>query len=438
MGRPRGGTVRRRFTLLYAGGYLASGTVLLALAYLLSGTRVTALAPERLPGRVPPGGSGPGSDLAAAEQRIRDLGSRLADAHAQQNRRLLVGFLIALAVTAVVSLLLGRLLADRVLRPLRLITAATRRISAENLHERLAVSGPADEVKQLADTVDGLLERLEASFAAQRRFVGNASHELRTPLATIRASLDVAVAKPEPAAQTVALAGRLRTELDRVDHLLDGFLVLARAQHGTPADRTPVSLGGLAREALAARAAGIAAKALTVDVGTAPDARTEGSAALLSRMVENLVDNAVTHNRADGWIGISAERTATEALLVVETGGRVLDQREVDRLTEPFERLGADRTGPEGSTGLGLSIVAAIVTAHGGRLSLRARPGGGLRVTVALPSADGRISVDGRELMDGRTATDSRASVAGRASAAGQAPMDGRSDTRSRTESVTR
>ncbi|MEW1903491.1 HAMP domain-containing protein [Streptomyces sp. NPDC086147] len=158
MGRVRGGTVRRRFTLLYASGYLASGTVLLALAYLLSGTRVTALAPERLPGRVPPGGSEPGSDLAAAEQRIRDLGSRLADA--QQNRRLLVGFLIALAVTAVVSLLLGRLLADRVLRPLRLITAATRRISAENLHERLAVSGPADEVKQLADTVDGLLERL--------------------------------------------------------------------------------------------------------------------------------------------------------------------------------------------------------------------------------------------------------------------------------------
>ena len=133
----------------------------------------------------------------------------------------------------VVSAVLGWIVAGRVLRPLRQITAATRRISADNLHERLAMPGPGDELKDLADTIDGLLERLEGAFAAQRRFVANASHELRTPLATMRASLDVAVAKPEPVpAQTVALAGRLRTELDRVDRLLEGFLVLARAQHG--------------------------------------------------------------------------------------------------------------------------------------------------------------------------------------------------------------
>ncbi|MER5930719.1 HAMP domain-containing sensor histidine kinase [Streptomyces sp. NPDC002054] len=164
-----------------------------------------------------------------------------------------------------------------------------------------------------------------------------------------------------------------------------GFLVLARAQHGAPADRTPVSLGELARQALTARAADIAAKALIVDDEVRADAWTEGSAALLSRMVENLADNAITHNRGSGWIRISTERTATEALLVVETGGRVLDQNEVDRLTEPFERLGADRTGPEGNSGLGLSIVAA----HGGGLALLARPEGGLRVAAALPSAAG-------------------------------------------------
>ncbi|MGW0393994.1 sensor histidine kinase [Streptomyces sp. NPDC003042] len=367
---------------MYAAGFLGSGIVLLALTYLMSGGRVTSVAPEQ-----PPTGQ---SGLAAAEQQIRDLERQLSDVHAQQNHQLLVGSLIALVVMVGVSLLLGRVLAGRVLRPLRLITAATRRISAENLHQRLAVAGPVDEVKELADTVDGLLERLEASFVAQRRFVGNASHELRTPLATMRASLDVAVAKPEPAAQTVALAGRLRTELDRVDHLLDGFLVLARAQHGTLADRTRVSLGVLAREALTSRAADIAAKMLTVDdeVGP-PNAWTRGSPALLSRMVENMVDNAIVHNQEGGWIRISTEHDDTEARLVVETGGRVLDQSQVDRLTEPFERLVADRTGSERSSGLGLSIVTAIAEAHGGRLALLARPEGGLCAAAALPSAAG-------------------------------------------------
>ncbi|MFI6060964.1 sensor histidine kinase [Streptomyces sp. NPDC051286] len=377
MGKLRSGTVGRRFTILYAAGFLGSGIVLLALTYLMSGGRVTSVAPEQPP---------TGRSNFAAEQQIRDLERQLSDVHAQQSHQLLVGSLIALVVMVGVSLLLGRVLAGRVLRPLRLITAATRRISAENLHQRLAVAGPVDEVKELADTVDGLLERLEASFVAQRRFVGNASHELRTPLATMRASLDVAVAKPEPAAQTVALAGRLRTELDRVDHLLDGFLVLARAQHGTLADRTPVSLGKLAREALTARAADIAAKTLTVDDEVRPNAWTRGSPALLSRMVENMVDNAIVHNQESGWIRIFTEHDDSEVRLVVETGGRVLDQGQVDRLTQPFERLGADRTGSEGSSGLGLSIVAAIVAAHGGCLALLARPEGGLRVAAALLS----------------------------------------------------
>ncbi|MGW6598988.1 sensor histidine kinase [Streptomyces sp. NPDC055036] len=382
MGKLRSGTVGRRFTILYAGGFLGSGIVLLALTFLMSGSRLTSVAPEQ-----PPSGL---SDLATAERQIRDLGRQLADVHAQQNHQLLVGSLIALAVMVGVSLLLGRVLAGRVLRPLRLITAATRRISAESLHQRLAVAGPVDEVKELADTVDGLLERLEASFVAQRRFVGNAAHELRTPLATMRASLDVAVAKPEPAAQTTVLADRLRTELDRVDHLLNGFLVLARAQHSTLADRTPVSLGELAQEALAARAADIAAKTLTVAYEVRPNAWTRGSPALLSRMVENMVDNAIVHNQEGGWIGISTEHDDTGTHLVVETGGRVLDQSQVDRLTQPFERLGADRTGSEGSSGLGLSIVAAIVEAHGGRLALLARPEGGLCVAAVLPSAAGR------------------------------------------------
>ncbi|MGW8761561.1 sensor histidine kinase [Streptomyces sp. NPDC055815] len=377
----RGGTVGRRFTILYAAGYLVSGIVLLVLTYVMSGVRLSAPAP----GNVPPASGS--SDLAAAHEQIRGLQKQLAEVQAQQEHRMLVAWLLALVVMVGLSLLLGRLLARRVLRPLRLITAATRRISAENLHERLAVPGPDDEVKELADTVDGLLERLEASFVAQRRFVGNASHELRTPLATIRASLDVAVAKPEPAAQTLALAGRVRTELNRVDHLLDGFLLLARAQHGAFADRTLVSLGELAREALGGRAPDIAAKGLAVDAGAEEAAWTRGSAVLLSRMVQNVVDNAIAHNEDGGPIRVATDSDGSGVHLVVESGGPVLDQGRVDRLGQPFERLGAARTGSEGGSGLGLSIVAAIVAAHGGDLVLLARPEGGLRVAVTLPSA---------------------------------------------------
>ncbi|WP_327250630.1 sensor histidine kinase [Streptomyces sp. NBC_01244] len=413
-------TVGRRFTILYATVFLVSGIGLIGLIYLFSRSDLTVSAPRQPP---------PGGPATGVAQHVLDLERQLADVHAQQSRQLLFGSLIAIVVMAAVSLLLGRILAGHVLRPLRLITAATRRISAENLDQRLAVAGPDDEVKELADTVDGLLARLEASFAAQRRFVANASHELRTPLATIRASLDVAVAKPQPAPQTIALADRLRTELDRVDRLLEGFLVLARAQHGALPDRVPVSLAELATEALATRAAAIAGKELTVEDGLSSKAWTRGSPALLSRLVQNVIDNAIVHNQEGGWIRIATEDGATgggatgdganrdganrdgaagdvaagggatgkeargsdthgAARLVVETGGSVLDQDQVDRLTQPFERLGADRTGSQESSGLGLSIVAAIVSAHGGSLDLRVRPEGGLKVTAAMPAAD--------------------------------------------------
>lgn len=402
----RSRTVGRRFTILYATVFLLSGIGLIALIYLFSRSDMTVSAP----GQPPP--DGPATGVA---QHVVDLERQLADVHAQQSRQLLFGSLIAIVVMAAVSLLLGRILAGHVLRPLRLITAATRRISADTLDQRLAVAGPDDEVKELADTVDGLLARLEASFAAQRRFVANASHELRTPLTTIRASLDVAVAKPQPAPQTLVLAGRVRTELDRVDRLLEGFLVLARAQHGVLPDRVPVSLAELAGEALAARAAAVAEKDLTVEDGLTPQAWTRGSPALLSRLVQNLIDNAIVHNQGGGWIRIATEDDASEdgtgiygagthgagadggpwSRLVVETGGSVLDQEQVDRLTQPFERLGTDRTGSQGSSGLGLSIVAAIVSAHGGRLDLRVRPEGGLKVTAAMPSAAAPNGTDG-------------------------------------------
>ncbi|MBB4919758.1 HAMP domain-containing sensor histidine kinase [Streptosporangium saharense] len=366
-------TVRLRFTVLYGAMFLLSAVGLLVITNLvgLGGTRISQSAPVGIP---------PTAD------RVAWLQGQLADAHDAQSHRLLVGSAVALAVMTVVSVVLGRVIAGRVLRPLRTITAATRRISADNLHERLAARGPADEVKDLADTIDELLERLESSFAAQRRFVANASHELRTPLATMRASLDVALAKPEPVPpQTTALADRLRTELDQIDRLLEGFLMLARTQHGALADRTTLSLRDLATAALDARAP----DRLTVDAAgaVADGAWTRGNRTLLTRMIDNIIDNAVVHNHEDGWIRLATVTDGTVARLVVETGGDALSQEQVDRLGRPFQRLGADRTHSGDGSGLGLSIVAAIATAHGGSLDLRARQEGGLRVEISLPAA---------------------------------------------------
>ena len=338
-----------RYTILYGVLFLVSGAGLLGLTAAFS-TRETTHAVDGTGGPVPT----PPPD--------------------EWSRRLLWGAATALAVMMLVSLLVGRAVANLVLRPLRRITAATRRISADNLHERLAVGGPADEVKALADTVDDLLERLEQAFAAQRRFVANASHELRTPLATMRAALDVAMAKPDPV--PVVLADRLRTELDRVDGLLDGFLTLTRAQHGALADRTEVALGDLVTGALRTAPT----NSLQVYASTDAGGTVIGNQVLLARMVSNVIENAVVHNVPGGWL----RADVTGPVLVVENSGPVLDPGQVSRLGRPFERLGTDRTGT--GTGLGLSIVHAIATAHGGSLSLTALGTGGLRVEVTLPS----------------------------------------------------
>ena len=369
-------TARRRFTIMYVALFMLSGVALLGLTGFITIARTSASAPVEPAQQQQP-------DSSAA--RIAELEARLAAVHQDQARQLLGGSVIALTVMGAASLLLGRSVAGRVLRPLRTLTAATRRITADNLHERLAAPGPDDEVKALADTIDELLERLEQAFTAQRRFVANASHELRTPLATMRASLDVAVAKPGPVPpQTVALADRLRTELDRVDALLDGFLTLTRSQHGALADREPVSLGALAAEVVSARAADIEAKRLTVHADVRGDAWTHGNAVLIARMTGNVIDNAVTHNVPDGWIRVVAAPEAGTALLAVETGGPPLDPEQVAQLGRPFQRLGVERTAG-GGTGLGLSIVAAVAAAHGGTLELRARPEGGLTVAIRLP-----------------------------------------------------
>lgn len=395
--RPRGGvllgrrTVRVRLTLLYSGLFLGSGAVLLAVTYLLASQPVTSSF--KITGVV---GQAPATGAAGGGTGTGDgpVGQGYFDAHLVQSatlHQLLVYSLITLAGMAVLTVGLGWLMAGRVLRPLRTMTATTRNISQDNLHERLNLHGPRDEMTDLGDTIDGLLERLEHAFESQRRFVANASHELRTPLATMRTAIDVAQAKPEPAPpQTVALAGRLRGQLDQLDQLLDSLLALARAQHsdnrGGPAT---LALTDLVTDALRQRAAAITEMRLTVERGDDSEAVVSGSSTLLARLVANLIDNAVRHNHSGGWIRVttSVEAADGRAQLDIQTGGEHLEQQQVSQLLQPFSRLGAERTGSAGGTGLGLSIVEAIAAAHDGTVELRARPGGGLQVLVEIPLA---------------------------------------------------
>jgi signal transduction histidine kinase len=384
-------TVRLRLTVMYGVMFLLSGAVLLAITSGVVYSRSSVEAAQAQ--------QGPQTPLEQAQSKIQQLQDELAAEqqaqHSGISEDLLIGSAIGLGIMTLASVALGWGVAGRALRPLRQMTAATRQISEDNLHQRLAVSGPDDEMKDLADTIDGLLSRLEGAFAAQRRFVANASHELRTPLTTMRASLDVAMAKPEPAPpQTVALAARLRAELDQVDRLLEGLLTLARAQHRTLPGHDMVSLGNAVSASLAVRADAIAASNLTVDHGGGDGVWVTGNQTLLGRMIDNVIDNAIGHNYDGGWIRVTTGSDGF-AWLMVETGGQVLDQRLVAQLAQPFRRLGADRTGSGQGAGLGLSIVSAIATAHGGVLDLQARPEGGLRVGIGLPLTPGAAPAGG-------------------------------------------
>jgi signal transduction histidine kinase len=370
-------TIRARLALFYFVAFLVSGIILLlATVALWEGGSTTSVA--RAPG---PGSARLGVPGAAPNQ----VAQHSADLH-----HLLIAAGAALALLAVLSIAFGWLAAGRFLQPLRIITSATREISATNLNERLGLSGPEDEIKELGDTFDALLERLERSFEAERRFVANASHELRTPLATMRASLDVAMAKPGPVPpQTAVLADRLRRELDHVDRLLASLLTLAQAQRAPAADEGTVSLDALVNAAVEQRSDAISSMGLRVDQQRCLDAWVLGSEILLSRMVENMVENAVEHNEPGGWVQLQTALDGPVVRLVVENGGPVLRHEDVNELARPFKRLGAERTGSDRGNGLGLSIVQAISEAHGGVLDLHARSEGGLRVVVALPRARG-------------------------------------------------
>ena len=386
-------TIRLRLTLVYGGMFLAAGALLLALNY--------ALVQNSLHRETGPIGVVVGPGIGAAEpgaidfvrpapvqgQLIVSNGQALDDVltrfeeelRSKALHELVVQSSLALALMALASVGLGWLLAGRVLRPIQDMTATARRLSDTNLHERLALEGPQDELKELADTFDGMLGRLEASFESQRRFVANASHELRTPLAIQRAVVDVALADPDASPEELrAMACSVRDAVDRSESLIDGLLVLARSQQG-PGAAEQVDLAQIVAGALDQAGEEIAAAGLSVRRDLQP-ATVAGNPVLLERLAVNLVQNAVRHNVPGGWLEVA---TAGATLKVVN-GGAEIPPDEVAGLFEPFRRLAPDRVGANRGHGLGLSIVRAVASAHHGTVTAEARAGGGLSVTVEL------------------------------------------------------
>jgi signal transduction histidine kinase len=373
-------TVRLRLTALYGALFILSGAVLLAISLGWSFSVQTASPP-------PPAASPRESRLAQAQARIRQLEyqvTALSDhLHSVESHQILVGAAVALGVMAVLSVALGWLVAGRILRPLRAMTAATRQISEDDLHQRLAISGPDDELKDLADTIDGLLARLEAAFDAQRQFVANASHELRTPLTLERTMLEVALGDPGADAATLrSTCEDLLAASQHQEQLIEALLTLARSQRGLDR-REPFDLAEVTARVLQARHPLASARQVRIDAALAPAPAT-GDAGLAERLVANLADNALCYNVPGGQVEVTTGVRNGRPVLILANTGPPVPADQIQRLLQPFQRLRPDRAGePEGS-GLGLSIAAAITKAHGGDFSARPRPGGGLRVEISL------------------------------------------------------
>jgi signal transduction histidine kinase len=277
----------------------------------------------------------------------------------------------------------GWLLAGRALRPLREITSTARRVSGENLGERIALRGPADELKELADTFDGMLGRLDGAFASQRHFVANASHELRTPLAIMRTEVDVALADPSASREDLRAMGEaVRETIDRCEQLIESLLMLARSEGGTGHEE-PTDLGSIAADCVTDVRARADDAAVELRAQLSP-AWVRGEPGLLERMVANLIDNGIQHNERGGFLDVRTEVRDGRATLRLVNGGDPIDTADAVTLTDPFRRL----DGRSGGFGLGLSIVRSVIDVHGGTLELRARESGGLEVVVSLKSAD--------------------------------------------------
>ena len=390
-------SVRARIGLACAGLFLVTGGAFVAATYTLVDHSLASTAVTKPPGINQPlmgackvaqlNGTLTGAQAAKCKQAFAGGAQFGADAQrASDLHQLLLWSLVGLGVATVVAGLLGWAVGGRILLPLHKVTGAARRASQEHLGERIRLDGPHDELKELADTFDNMLDRLDLAFASQRRFVANASHELRSPLTSMRTLIDVAMAKPTRTTQQLeVLVGRVREALDQAAGLIDGLLTLARSDRGLTAHEL-VDLEAAAQDAIDETRASARAWDIIVDADLAA-APTLGDRVLVERLVANLVDNAVRYNVTGGSVQIATGTHHGHSYFSVTNSGPVVPQSKVASLFEPFTRLD-QRVGNGQGVGLGLSIVASVVTAHRGYLQADALPNGGLKMTVRFPRTD--------------------------------------------------
>jgi signal transduction histidine kinase len=396
--RRRLASVRGRIAIACAGLFLLLGAALIGTTYTIAGHTIPQVLSPAVPRPLgtPHTRHGPLSG-PLAECSVPDVGGRAAPLSANTCTVLLTDqaksdlsrfttySLAGLGVGTVLAGVLGWAAGARVLRPLRAITRAAKTASQENLHQRLALTGPPDELKELADTFDAMLTRLDAAFASQRRFTASASHELRTPLTEMRTLIDVALAKPaRPAGQPDPLLSGIRTAVDKSEGLIEALLTLARSDRGLEHTET-VDLPTAVEDAIDLYSPAAAARNVRIRSDLQP-AQVTGDRVLIERLASNLIDNAVQHNTPGGWVTASTRSRAGLAELTIANSGEPIPSDQAVSLFEPFRRMPAAADRSPG-TGLGLSIVASVARAHGGRAQACPRTDGGLEVQVTLPAA---------------------------------------------------
>jgi signal transduction histidine kinase len=405
-------SVRARIAIACAGLFLVTGAAFVAVTYTLADQSLAAGSVAREAAASPTdtkqtldaaqlskvcqkeklGGQLTDAELAQCKEAF--AGGAQAGAVYQRDRdlhQLLLWSVVGLAGGTIVAGALGWLIGRRILRPLQKVTDAARHASQEHLDERIQLDGPQDELKELADTFDEMLNRLDLAFASQRRFVANASHELRTPLTSMRTLIDVAMAKPTRTTEGLeTLVGRVREAADQSEAIIDGLLTLARSDRGLTT-RELADLEAAAQDAIdqTSTAARVADITIEGDLSAAP---IPGDRVLIERLAANLVDNAVRYNIPGGSVQVETGTDNGESYLSVANTGPLVPEWKVDSLFEPFTRL-EQRVANGQGVGLGLSIVASVVAAHGGRLQAEALPNGGLKITVRFPSPTQSLDV---------------------------------------------
>ncbi|MBB4895813.1 signal transduction histidine kinase [Streptomyces olivoverticillatus] len=382
-------TIRIRLTLLYGGMFLMAGVLLLTIIYLLAADalRQGNVLPFQIVNaqvQVTPGSCEKLGGTTNSGDFMRGLEQCMQHQRAVALESLLRRSLLALLGLAVIAFAFGYAMAGRVLSPLGKITRTARRVAGTDLSRRIELGGPDDELKELSDTFDEMLDRLERAFTAQQRFVANASHELRTPLAINRTLLEVHLSDPGASPELQQLGKTLLATNERSEQLVEGLLLLARSDNEI-VDRKPVDLAEVASQAIDQARTEAQAKGVELR-GTRQPAVVQGNGVLLERIALNLVQNAVRYNAPDGWVEVTTETQPGQAVLVVENTGPVVPAYELDNIFEPFRRLRTERTGSDKGVGLGLSIVRSVARAHGGRITAVPREGGGLVMRVVLPT----------------------------------------------------